>query len=118
MEEIKMIKRPAYHGKGQMNDIFFSRKRPRAIYLKQIKKMIMAGNKMIKILAVGAAILGAVDLALQIEREFANIKLEVKTGTITLIDDFVDEYENEIEGKTKVRLNSTIEIMIRINNLS
>lgn len=110
-----MVKRPAYHGQGEKNDIYFSKKRSKAIYLKHIKRLIMAGNKSIKILAVGAAIKGAIDLALQTEREFANITLSVETKTISLIDDFVDQYENEVEDKSKLRLNSTIEITIHYN---
>ena len=107
-----MVKRPAYHGKGEKNDIFFSRKRPKAIYYERAKQLIMEGCTGMKIFAIGAAIKGAVDLGLQLEREFANIALEVETGTINLIDDFVDQYDNEIEGKAKLRPNSTITISI------
>jgi DNA-binding protein len=112
MEEAKLVKRPAYHGKCEKNEILFSRKRAKAIYYNRIKQLIMEGTSSIKLVAIGAAIKGAVDLALQIEREFANITLSVETGTISLIDDFVDQFDNEQDGKSKVRLNSTITITI------
>ena len=117
-EQYKLKKRPAYHTKGAKNEVFFTRHKPTIIYYNRVKELIGESCEEIKILAIGAAIKGAVDLALRIEREFAGIELKVDTGTITLIDDFVDEYENEVDGKSKTRLNSTICITINSKPLT
>lgn len=119
MEKAKIVKRPAYHNKSlNPNEIYFTRKKPPIIYYNRVKELISENVQEIKILAVGAAIKKAVDLALRIEREFANIKLKVETDTINLIDDFIDEFENELEGKSKIRKNSVIRITINYKPLS
>eukprot|EP00826_Nyctotherus_ovalis_P064220 TRINITY_DN9415_c0_g3_i2.p1 TRINITY_DN9415_c0_g3~~TRINITY_DN9415_c0_g3_i2.p1 ORF type:complete len:120 (-),score=33.60 TRINITY_DN9415_c0_g3_i2:38-397(-) len=117
-EQFKLKKRPAYHTKGAKNEIFFTRQKPRIIYYNRVKELIGENCTEVKVKAVGAAIKGAVDLALRIEREFADVQLNVETGTITLIDDFVDRYDNEVDGKSKTRLNSTICITINIKPLT
>ena len=94
LAKIQLQKRGIFQCSKDPNIIYVSRKRPPIVYYKKIRKRILSGQTQVVLKAIGAAIKEAVDISLKIQRDLAEISLNVETGTIELIDDFVDEYGN------------------------
>jgi len=114
-ESKKIVKkRKAYHRPAKSNEIYMTREKRFSIYLKRAVKLFNGGERKLFIYGMGASIEKAVKLALKLQQLFCGITFDIKTSTVKLIDDIIQE--DEIEGtseSTNVRTNSSISIQVQ-----
>jgi ribonuclease P/MRP protein subunit RPP20 len=91
------------HPQILQNDIYVSSKSVFIALLNRSRKLLLEGSE-IHIHALGKCILKALNLALKL-KELYNVEFEVKTDTVTLLD----QHEDEITD----RLNSCIHITVK-----
>jgi Rpp20 subunit of nuclear RNase MRP and P len=114
-EKKKMIrKRKANHNVAKRTDIYLSKRRPRAIYYKRARSLLLESEtESITLHALGAAVPLAAELCAFLQREFGGeckLAARIRTETVQLIDDRVgDDGASEAQEQ---RFNSAIHICL------
>ena len=79
------------------NQVLVSRKKHPRIYHERIHKLFFTLNHdVVYVQAVGASVEYAVNLALDVEAKYSDIKTEVETFTMPITDDLVDEEGQQV----------------------
>ncbi|KAL9656558.1 hypothetical protein ABK040_012141 [Willaertia magna] len=111
-DQFNLKKRTPVKRKIQRNEIYVSRKSNFNAQFKRGKSLLQKEPlKPIHIHGLGAAILTAVELALELKKEFhGKLQLNTTTSTVPLVDDFYSKQEEEYYVASQVRFNSAIHI--------
>ncbi|PBC25863.1 Ribonuclease P protein subunit p20 [Apis cerana cerana] len=98
--------------KKRDKDIFITNKTNFKAQLKKCEKLLNNGNFEVIIHGLGSTIQKACSLALQLkEIHYGGIELDIKTSTISIIDDF-EPLDDNIDYETINRNNSAIHIRV------
>ncbi|XP_006622761.1 ribonuclease P protein subunit p20-like isoform X1 [Apis dorsata] len=98
--------------KKRDKDIFITNKTNFKAQLKKCEKLLNNGNFEVIIHGLGSAIQKACSLALQLkEIHYGGIELDIKTSTISIIDDF-EPLDDNADYETINRNNSAIHIRV------
>lgn len=98
--------------KKRDKDIFITNKTNFKAQLKKCEKFLNNGNFEIIIHGLGSTIQKACSLALQLQEiHYGSIELDIKTSTISIIDDF-EPLDDNVDYETINRNNSAIHIRV------
>ncbi|XP_046396599.1 ribonuclease P protein subunit p20 [Ischnura elegans] len=94
------------------NEIYATKKTPFKAQLARCEKLLQEGESEIIIHGLGAAVVVAVNLALQLRDVFhQTLDLDVRTDTVDIIDD-LEPQDDETEPATSTRQNSAVHIRV------
>ncbi|KAL0481922.1 ribonuclease P/MRP protein subunit RPP20 [Acrasis kona] len=107
---------PSNKKKAKANEIYISRKSKLTAVYARAKKIFNHElyDGICIIHALGSAILIAIDLSLQLQRDF-NLTLHTRTDTVKLVDDFIPK-DGVGEVLTQVRYNSAVHITLQLKS--
>lgn len=96
----------------EKNEVYANKKSSFQAQLSRCEKLLQSGENEIIIHGLGAAVVVAVNLALQLRDRFhQTVDLDVRTDTVDIVDD-LEPQDDETEPATSTRQNSAIHIRI------
>jgi hypothetical protein len=110
--QYKRVKHAAPRGPTGPRVVWVSRRTRQAHLIKRLSTALLGKNEPLIINALGAAILPAVNLALELNRRWNNgLVLEYATGTVKLNDE-LQPLADGVDVRMEKRLNSSIRITV------
>lgn len=109
-DDFTVLKRLPPQLPRRQNDIYVNSKSKFVAQLKKCEKMLESGEPELFIHGLGAAVHIAINLALQLQREWS-LEVSAKTSTVQLTDDLEPTTETR-SFETRERKNSAIHIRL------